>query len=449
MTDLPRFFTMIFPRLVLLLGWTMPVKAQIEIHTLTDLRNKDVDLKLDESYITTKIDSCGFASFEVPDTIQSRYASIHGPLGNITLYVAPKEKLTVVWTERGKASFKGESHAINDYLNDNFQYRLPIDNQVSDTAFVRQWERVYGQLVKHLEQAGLPDTFIASERVRLYYVAAYHLINYPMMHARLTGKSYYSPSEYYWMKLDSVMKENVRAYGFWEYRQAFRDWIKMKVDHSMPSSSQAGQLSNNIKYVQEHIHDVQLADYLLNDYLTYHIRHYGTDGVESYIERYDTMVRNLTYRNEFHTFCQRFTAIAQGKKAPEFILNDVTGKPISLYSLKGKYIYIDVWATWCMPCRREFPYLKLLERELRGRNIAFIGISIDKDLQAWKQYVGEGQLTGIQLYAGTGGSFNEQYKISAIPRFILIDPQGNILNAYMSRPSDPATLKTIRKHINH
>ena len=46
MTDLPRFFTMIFPRLVLLLGWTMPVKAQIEIHTLTDLRNKDVDLKL-------------------------------------------------------------------------------------------------------------------------------------------------------------------------------------------------------------------------------------------------------------------------------------------------------------------------------------------------------------------------------------------------------------------
>lgn len=126
------------------------------------------------------------------------------------------------------------------------------------------------------------------------------------------------------------------------------------------------------------------------------------------------------------------------------------GSRTSLKDLEGKYAYIDVWATWCGPCKAEIPALKQLEKDYHGKNIAFVSMSIDDDRSHkgswelanadWKEMVADKELGGIQIFAPKGwkSEFITDYKINGIPRFILIDPSGNIVDASAPRPSDPS-----------
>ncbi|WP_394972857.1 TlpA family protein disulfide reductase [uncultured Croceitalea sp.] len=133
------------------------------------------------------------------------------------------------------------------------------------------------------------------------------------------------------------------------------------------------------------------------------------------------------------------TVLAKGNVSPEFIdYENYYGGTISLNDLKGKYVYVDIWATWCKPCIGEIPSLKKLEKEYSDKNIEFVSISIDnqKDYEKWREMVENDELGGIQLYAKEDQTFMEAYKVSGIPRFILIDPHGYIVNANAPRPSD-------------
>ncbi|WP_396601274.1 TlpA family protein disulfide reductase [Algibacter sp. R77976] len=133
------------------------------------------------------------------------------------------------------------------------------------------------------------------------------------------------------------------------------------------------------------------------------------------------------------------TSLFIGKAAPKF--NDYenyAGGNTSLDDLKGKYVYIDLWATWCGPCKAEIPALKRVEKAYHDKNIAFVSISLDSAnaYEAWKAMVKEKELTGIQLYAKGDQKFARDFKVSTIPRFILIDPNGNVVNDNAPRPSD-------------
>ena len=137
-----------------------------------------------------------------------------------------------------------------------------------------------------------------------------------------------------------------------------------------------------------------------------------------------------------------------GKTSPSFDnYENFKGGTTSLSDLKGKNVYVDVWATWCGPCKAEIPSLKELEHDYEGKNIAFVSMSIDDDRSHggswdkananWKAMVAEKQLGGIQIYAPKGwqSEFVRNYKIHGIPRFILIDTEGKIVDANAPRPS--------------
>ncbi|MFB9078306.1 TlpA family protein disulfide reductase [Flavobacterium procerum] len=130
-----------------------------------------------------------------------------------------------------------------------------------------------------------------------------------------------------------------------------------------------------------------------------------------------------------------------GKPSPEFDYENHKGGKTKLADLKGKYIYIDLWATWCAPCRAEIPYLQKMEEKYHGKNIEFVSISIDKlkDNEKWKKFVTDKNLGGIQLFADKDweSEFVVNYGVTGIPRFILIDPKGNIVDPDATRPSDP------------
>lgn len=134
-------------------------------------------------------------------------------------------------------------------------------------------------------------------------------------------------------------------------------------------------------------------------------------------------------------------ATQKGAPSPKFNYPDKNGKKVALDDLKGKYVYIDVWATWCAPCKVEIPYLKQIDDEFKGKDIAFVSLSIDKPehKDKWLKMIEDEKLQGIQIFADNAfnSEFITAYNIKGIPRFILLDKEGNIVDPNAPRPSDP------------
>ncbi|MCH4551334.1 TlpA family protein disulfide reductase [Aestuariibaculum lutulentum] len=140
----------------------------------------------------------------------------------------------------------------------------------------------------------------------------------------------------------------------------------------------------------------------------------------------------LQFEKQMHT--------NKGQAGYEFTYNDVNGKPVSFSDFRGKFVYVDVWATWCGPCKGEIPHLKKLEHDYQGQDIVFLSVSVDKlkDQQKWKDFVKNEKLGGIQLMADNAFSSGiaKNYDITAIPRFLLFDKEGKIISTDALRPSN-------------
>ena len=125
-----------------------------------------------------------------------------------------------------------------------------------------------------------------------------------------------------------------------------------------------------------------------------------------------------------------------GNRLPEFAFSDINGNEVYLSDFKGKYIFIDVWATWCGPCKEEIPHLAALEKRMHGKNIVFLSISIDKNRGDWEKMVKETKMEGKQLYIGDDKQFKETIfdQLVGVPRFILLDKSGRIVNPDIRSP---------------
>jgi thiol-disulfide isomerase/thioredoxin len=125
----------------------------------------------------------------------------------------------------------------------------------------------------------------------------------------------------------------------------------------------------------------------------------------------------------------------EGEPAIDFTYPDIDENDVSLSSLQGRLVYVDVWATWCGPCIGEIPSLQKLEEEYHGKNITFLSVSIDTDKDAWMKMVKEDNLGGIQLWAGNSSPITRDYAIFSIPRFMLFDADGKVITTNAPRPS--------------
>ena len=127
--------------------------------------------------------------------------------------------------------------------------------------------------------------------------------------------------------------------------------------------------------------------------------------------------------------------------SPNFSFINYKGGQSTLEDFKGKYVYIDIWATWCAPCIREIPYLQKIEELYHGKNIAFLSISSDQysDIEKWKKMIVTKSMSGVQLLEDNrvATAFSTYFNVDTIPRFILIDPKGVIIDSNTLRPSDP------------
>lgn len=137
------------------------------------------------------------------------------------------------------------------------------------------------------------------------------------------------------------------------------------------------------------------------------------------------------------------------EKAIEIVGTDVKNKDYKISDLTGKVVYIDVWASWCGPCKKEIPHLKELKSKFRDQNdkIAFVGISIDDSPSSWQKAIKKYKLDGLQLI-DLKKKITKDYKIYGIPRFILIGKKGELLLNNAPRPSSGKLIeKMLRKAI--
>ena len=136
---------------------------------------------------------------------------------------------------------------------------------------------------------------------------------------------------------------------------------------------------------------------------------------------------------------ERKTAIdnmpKEGEPAIGFTYPDKDGEKISLSDFKGTLVYVDVWATWCGPCRAEIPSLQQLEADYHGKDITFMSVSVDTNKEAWEKMVADKELGGIQLWADGWSEITKDYAIFGIPRFMLFDAEGNVISTNAPRPS--------------
>lgn len=142
-----------------------------------------------------------------------------------------------------------------------------------------------------------------------------------------------------------------------------------------------------------------------------------------------------------------------GHVALDFKYKDINGKEVALSDLKGKVVYIDVWATWCGPCKKEMPHMKKLEEEYVGNDqIAFVSVSVDKSTAEgkWRKMVADMDLKGIQLFAGDrSDEIIRLYKIKGIPRFILVGKDGNLVASDAPRPSSDEIRPLLNDTLSH
>lgn len=131
----------------------------------------------------------------------------------------------------------------------------------------------------------------------------------------------------------------------------------------------------------------------------------------------------------------------------DFTYENSKGDAISLSSFKGSLVYLDVWATWCGPCKDEIPYLKSLEQDYNEQNITFISVSVDTNKDEWLKMVKEKELGGIQLWADGWSQITKNYAIFGIPRFMLFSEDGKVISNNAPRPSNEETRKLFDKYL--
>ena len=159
---------------------------------------------------------------------------------------------------------------------------------------------------------------------------------------------------------------------------------------------------------------------------------------------YDNFCKTLLQKNQKYQYKNSLS----GSLGNQFTFKDKSGKSVSLENFRGKYLYIDVWATWCKPCREEFPFFETLKKHFKDENaLQIIAVSIDKDFQKWSKFVTESNMSGLQLHATPDSDFVKFYDIGALPRYILIDKNGNVMNPSEMRPSDPEIIKKLENTI--
>lgn len=403
---------------------------------------------------TFVLERTGYAKFDL-NLKEPLFAEIGIGKSKQLIYLEPTKRVEIYLSKQQEKvsgidlcrlnwkSAGGELGAENTFLHTvkytyaSYKDLLP-ENAI---ASLNNYENILKTNYAKLENKGLSPLFKKMEGLRLKYI----------FYSRLVKECHAYPDFRDMLQVMNVDKASLLPL------KEYRDFIEGIVKILASSMGERGDLlmliKNEVKVIETYFHSSQVVEYLLNFYIPPYIEQNGFAGVEDLKQVYLKHVTNEGMLRHFKKICSIYEALEKGRPCPYFAFKDLSGNVVSLKDLHGKYVYIDMWATWCGPCKYEFPFLRELESKLQGKDIYFVGLSIDRnrDIDKWKQMVREENLPGLQLHLGEDWEWIKHFmpQSLSVPRFVLLDREGCFVNANMMRPSDPRILDVLLDMLNH
>jgi len=413
------------------------------------LNTEDGKLKIKgesfEKEITLKADGSFSETFQIAYSGAYNFAT---KSNRSSIYLAKGTKLVINVDDKNFATtlkFTGNGSAENKYFMDKSDtVNKLIGNPqafyaLDETAFLAKIKEVKTAMTDLLNKSKIADAaFKKNELKSIGYFEQLQLLNYPEYHAHYGKIEGFKPSATFPEFDINTDLDNEQDFLF---SSPYKQIVATKFNKNI-----FAQLGENEEYTYKlalpeikKVKSTSIRNAHIQN-LAYEVGAGNPDVTMLYNELL-ALSSDAKFKEELTAKYAKIKTLTIGNPSPKFDYENFKGGKTSLESLKGKYVYIDVWATWCGPCRREIPSLQKVEEQYHGKNIEFVSLSIDakKDYEKWRKFVEEKKLGGIQLFADNdwNSKFVQEYAIEGIPRFILVDPNGNIVSADAPRPSDP------------
>jgi thiol-disulfide isomerase/thioredoxin len=398
---------------------------------------KEIIVNEDGTFIDTlKNIDLGYYSFRYANESSEFFLR---PGYNLKLLLDPKEfDESIIYSGKGEAE---NNYLAKKYLNEEdlgqlrgYDYLASLDEK----SFLHKMDSIKQLENKFLDQQlGLNADFKSYENSSIQYNWLYKLKIFEFYKRFILKDKNFKVSENYpnFEKDLNLEDENLLVVN--SYKNFLNEYFLQKAGDFADKNN----IERDIAFLQVVVKEVKSPK--IKEQLLYGAAKYGVTYTKELQIYYDIFMANSTdeeHKKDVSEKYNKLVKLSKGQASPKFTAyENFNGEETSLDDLKGKFVYVDVWATWCGPCKYEIPSLKKVEKKYHDKNIAFVSMSIDrkKDYDKWRKMVEEEELSGIQLFAPNdwNSDFVDDYGIMGIPRFILIDPEGNIVNANAPRPS--------------
>lgn len=360
---------------------------------------------------------------------------------SVELFLCPGEDIEIYTHSanmQGALVCKGSLGGVNTYLKE--QEMMTFVNRddyfLEEKEFVRKMERMMEERIQLLKAKNFNKAFTALEEQRIRFSVAEKAVLYPLYHRQFTADSNYRVGEILRDFLASFPVSEERLFVTKAYRKFLLSYVYFQNERG--TDTRRNYSDEIADYVLERFQDKEIRSFLLSEVIyRYAWENNGLKGAEYILDVFRKECTDPGKLEAMNRMVDHWRRLEAGNEAPDFRLEDLEGREITLADYRGHYLYLMVWASWCSPCKKELPYWVELEKKYRKENIRFLTVSIDgkKEKEAWKSVLAQKGYAGHHALAEENNSFRSDYMIISIPRFIWIDPEGRILEANAPRPS--------------
>jgi len=181
----------------------------------------------------------------------------------------------------------------------------------------------------------------------------------------------------------------------------------------------------------------EVKDYFIFNFINSNLNYRGPMHIKESYDKFLSDNKSPKLVAKLEKNFKKWEPIMPGKEVPDFTFENIDGQQVKLSDLKGNLVYIDIWATWCGPCIAEHPHWDKLKAEFTDKPIAFLTISIDNSKEPWEKMLKSKNMEGLQWFAQNAwkSEITQHFMVNSIPRFILLDKEGKVLDPSADRPS--------------